>query len=307
MLTLLIILILCVIYIDGDASFDSAQLVIAGDKTNTPLEFNITFRPTRIVGVNEIIVVRLPRFTRSLSENTTAQNISYGEVLIAPSYFFAAKFLSGINTYDNNLMPYRTAELHIMPLFNVTFAKQAQYTITVFRENGIGAVCGFPSTEIVNATGHYTYAFKPFEILTARALESPTSAPTQLPTMPTATPTCEPTFAVPTAEPTTGVPTYTPTFAPTEEPFFYHNDSYQFDFYSGVGSGCKAQNDCNKAGQCDYCHETCYCFDGFGSVTDLVTIGRDLQPDCSSRKYITVFYKLTSLLLMLLYICMLYN
>lgn len=261
-------------------AFDSAQLVIDSDKTKTAFEFNITFRPTRIIGVNEVIVVRLPRFTRGLIENVTAENVTYGNVIIAPSYFFVAKWLAGKNTNDNGLDPYSTAELHIMPLYNVTFAKQAAYTITVFKENGIGAVCGFPSTEAVNATGELTYPFKPFEILTARATEAPTYMPTALPTTPTASPSNKP-----TPTPTALDPTALPTSAPTMQVLFYHNDSYQFDFYTGVGQGCKSLLQCHKQGQCDYCHEKCYCFDGFGSTADLVVLGRDVQPDCSSSKY----------------------
>lgn len=276
-------------------SFDSAQLVIDSNEINKPLEFNITFRTTRIVGVNEVVVVRLPRFTKGLAENVTSKNETYGNVMIAPSYNFVAKWVSGYNSYDDNVLPYRTAELHIMPLFNVTFAKQAQYTITVFKENGIGAVCGFPSSEVVNASGQFTYSFKPFEILTAIALESPTSAPTQSPTQPSAAPTAEPTnptaeptlhptFAVPTFEPTSAAPSAAPTFSPTVQRLFYHNDSYIFDFYTGVGKGCQGLKECNRQGQCDFCYEKCYCFDGFGSSEDLVMIGRDLQPDCSTRK-----------------------
>lgn len=269
------------------SSFDSAQLVIDGDKTNTAFEFNITFRPTRIIGVNEVIVVRLPRFTRGLIENVTAENMTYGNVMIAPSYFFIAKWLAGKNTNDDGLDPYSTAELHIMPLYNVTFAKQAAYTITVFKENGIGAVCGFPSIEAVNATGELIYPFKHFEILTALATESPTYMPTYMPSHPTLSPTINP-----TALPTAVDPTPDPTAAPTMEVLFYRNDSYKFDYYSGVGQGCKALLFCHKQGRCDFCHEKCHCYDGFGSSADLVSPGRDVQPDCRSSKFHCRYYTL---------------
>lgn len=291
----------------GQPAFDSAQLVIDSTQLNTPFDFNITFRPTRIIGVNELIVVKLPRFSRGLSENNTATNVTYGNLLIAPSYSFVARFLSGKNMYDNRLEPYSSAELHIMPLNNLTFAKQIQYTITVFKENGIGAVCGFPSTQVVNETGIFTYPFKPFEILTARVFDYPTLQPSMQPSTftaepsndPTLSPSAEPSYTVapsaaptqdPTAdpsysfEPTSFFPSFEPTFAPTEAPLFYRNDSYVFDFFSGLGQGCARLNGCNKHGQCDFCHEKCYCFEGFGSDSDLLQTGRDVQPDCSSRK-----------------------
>jgi len=63
----------------------------------------------------------------------------------------------------------------------------------------------------------------------------------------------------------------------------YNNDSYSIDTYSGVGDGCLAFSHCNYQGQCDYCYERCHCYRGFGSRSDLLTVGRDVQPDCSSR------------------------
>jgi hypothetical protein len=96
----------------------------------------------------------------------------------------------------------------------------------------------------------------------------------------------------PTAAPT-DAPTSGDTAAPTVANLYYRNDSYLFEFYTGVGQGCVAQKLCNGAGQCDYCHEQCYCFNGYGSKSDLVNIGRDLSPDCSSRK----FFKLSCLYL----------
>eukprot|EP01032_Pedospumella_encystans_P011492 gene11492-13359_t len=192
-----------------------------------------------------------------------------------------------------------------MPLNNLTFAKQIQYTITVFKENGIGAVCGFPSTQVVNETGIFTYPFKPFEILTARVFDYPTLQPSAEPTTFTAKPSIDPS-AVPSAEPSVSEepsaeptpvpsadpswsfaptlyhPTIEPTLAPTAQPLFYRNDSYEFDFFSGLGQGCAKLNSCNRHGQCDYCHEKCYCFEGFGSDSDLLQTGRNVQPDCSS-------------------------
>lgn len=303
-----LLLLQCETLFGGTPSFDSAQLTIGSDQLNTPFEFNITFRPTRMIGVREIIVVRLPRFSRGLLENVTAANITYGDVLISPSYFFLAKFLSGKNTYDNRLDPYTTAELHILPLQNVTFAKQAQYTITVFKENGIGAVCGFPSTQTVNETGMFTYPFKPFEILTAKIDSYPTSMPTAEPSFNTNVPTPDPSAAPSTLTPSSAAPSYTiapsavptttpvptlfaPSAAPTIQPIFYRNDSYQFDYFPGLGKGCSGLNACSKQGQCDYCHEKCYCFPGFGSDSDLIQTGRNVQPDCSSRKFISTFLR----------------
>lgn len=58
----------------------------------------------------------------------------------------------------------------------------------------------------------------------------------------------------------------------------------QIPNFSGIGPGCASLRNCNNSGVCDYCAEKCHCFDGFGSDTDLVNIGRDLRPDCTSSK-----------------------
>ena len=53
---------------------------------------------------------------------------------------------------------------------------------------------------------------------------------------------------------------------------------------AGVGDGCLAFSHCHYQGQCDYCYERCHCYRGFGSRSDLLTVGRDVQPDCSSSE-----------------------
>jgi len=103
--------------------------------------------------------------------------------------------------------------------------------------------------------------------------EEPSAEPTPLPT-------ADPSWSF---APTLYHPTIEPTLAPTAQPLFYRNDSYEFDFFSGLGQGCAKLNSCNRHGQCDYCHEKCYCFEGFGSDSDLLQTGRNVQPDCSSR------------------------
>ena len=275
LLVIVVIFSLCITQSNAATSFSSAQLTINSVLTKTPFDFNITFKTKRIIGVNEIIVVRLPRFTNGLTQNTTATNFTYGNLLIAPSYSFRARWIAGVNSNDNT-NPYTTAELHIVALRNVTFGPVGTHTITVFKENGIGAICGFPSSKQLNLTGNFILPFTPFQILTASLSDyTPTPSPSSMPTNPTAKPTAAPTVTTPTAS---------PTFLPTTEALYYRNDSHKFDVYSGVGNGCAAQSGCQNQGRCDYCHEKCHCFTGFGSATDRVNVGRDIQADCSSSK-----------------------
>jgi hypothetical protein len=53
--------------------------------------------------------------------------------------------------------------------------------------------------------------------------------------------------------------------------------------YPGIGIGCKDLKFCSGNGVCDYCLEQCHCNDGFGSPTDVVTTGRDLDGTCSPK------------------------
>jgi hypothetical protein len=269
-------------------------LTINSILTGVPFDFNVTFRTTRYIGENEVVVVRLPRFTRSLLENTSVTNITYGNLIMSPSYNYAAKWSAGMEVNSSSKEPFPTAELHIQGLYNTTFSPDNLYNFIIYKENGIGARCGFPSSDTVNATGKYVYPFSPFEILTALSTEAPTSGPTASPTTFSEAPTEAPTEmpSNPTAAPT-DAPTSGDTAAPTVANLYYRNDSYLFEFYTGVGQGCVAQKLCSGAGQCDYCHEQCHCFNGYGSKSDLVNIGRDLSADCSSRK----FFKLSCLYL----------
>jgi hypothetical protein len=57
-----------------------------------------------------------------------------------------------------------------------------------------------------------------------------------------------------------------------------------FGSTAGIGFGCDAQNKCNGNGDCNFCTNTCECFDGFGSAQDLAYAATDnFKPDCSSR------------------------
>ena len=63
--------------------------------------------------------------------------------------------------------------------------------------------------------------------------------------------------------------------------YFYTNTT-PIDSSNAIGAGCL--NQCNGNGICDFCSNTCSCFDNFGSSLDKSrTVSQDFAPDCSSR------------------------
>ena len=61
------------------------------------------------------------------------------------------------------------------------------------------------------------------------------------------------------------------------------DDDKAFTEYPLMGSGCVDLNKCNNNGDCDYCKETCSCYSGYGSSTDIITVGGGLDGTCSQR------------------------
>eukprot|EP01035_Chromulina_nebulosa_P018855 gene18855-24640_t len=61
------------------------------------------------------------------------------------------------------------------------------------------------------------------------------------------------------------------------------NSTQTIKSFDGFGLGCTKLNNCNGHGACDYCYNKCICQRGFGSIDDIITIGKDVDGSCSSR------------------------
>lgn len=62
------------------------------------------------------------------------------------------------------------------------------------------------------------------------------------------------------------------------------NSTYAITQYDGVGTGCTHYRNCSGHGICDYCTQKCSCSEGYGSSSDVITIGRDVDNTCSQSK-----------------------
>lgn len=256
----------------SSTSFDLAELVVYG-AVKTPLDFTINFRTTREISSAEQIGVVLPRFTQRLSDyQDQPSNISFSDLLVSPSATFKAQWLEGINVYGEGQLPYPSPVLIIAPKINASIAANSYVSLKVFKENGIGVVCGFAGLDVLKANTSLVYPSKPFTIGTvlpglvpyevtvllinttydnSGALVSNTSVITEL--------------------------------LRTRNGSIFANDSHPFDLYTGVGSGCAALGKCSGHGRCDYCYEQCRCFEGWGADSDLLLTGASPSYDCSER------------------------
>lgn len=63
-----------------------------------------------------------------------------------------------------------------------------------------------------------------------------------------------------------------------------YNSIYVITNYSGVGKGCSSLNNCHQKGRCNFCSETCECFNGYGASNDTIAIGSSISTSCSQRK-----------------------
>ena len=145
--------------------------------------------------------------------------------------------------------------------------KGTQVELKIYRENGIGAHCGFPaSTSKDSYLGtHYNYPF---------AGRNPNMDP----------------FII-TSNYTAGPGFY---LFDVRAWWLGMNGNHWKDARldnvtsiiqttNGVGPGCAAVGGCHGNGVCDYCSGTCRCFEGFGKYDDLTQPGRDIAANCSQR------------------------
>jgi len=273
------LLILCVIlysypFESHENTFYASRLFIpTGSSTQKPLDFTVSFTLQRDIHPHEHIGVILPRFTRRLENNTLPiiSNQTLYNVLISPSYLYSAEWMEGFSLTgaDGDGVPYVDSMLLVRSALNETLTASSSISITVFKENKIGATCGFPpSTVPVNSVA----SFSPFRLVTVRDGLVHTIKKV-LEQFSVKYPNGSIAYNYTAAVNVTGFRNVT----------LRQNTSHNIDVYSGLGNGCSNLNNCNGRGICDYCYEICKCYDGFGSSTDLIQVGSPISPDCSQR------------------------
>lgn len=224
----------------------STYLTIESNLTKTPFDFTIQFKILRDIGFDEYIGVSLPRFSRNLVINESYSNISYSNLYLSPSTVFEAEFYQGERSLDHSQVHFASSTLIIKTKNNYTLPANSIYSITIYKESGIGAACGFAGSVYLNYSYPIVTPSPSFNLFTFYPHHSPYN----------------------------------------DSHFYlransYNNDSIEFNYFSGVGNGCLEFDDCSGNGICDFCYETCNCYTGHGSSKDKISTGDSLKPDCS--------------------------
>ena len=209
-----------------------------------------------------------------------------GSLIIAPSTIFLAAWTEGDwrnynASYPETNYPGGMITLSRAPYINMTSGTQAKWvrantfiTLKIYKENGIGAYCGFPGSDTSDAHTYFNSDIN-YGGLNANLRDR------------------DERFLI--------ITNYTQW--PSEYPMAIHswpsqrhsglksrllpNVSYYVPTWPSMGPGCSNQQSgaggCNGHGQCDWCRQKCSCFQGWGSSMDLLVPGFKAPGDCSVR------------------------
>lgn len=248
MILLLWILLSFLLDVTTSVYFSTTSLTFSGATTpGNPVDITITTQISQQILPNYRIGIVLPRFTQRLTQtNATYNNISTSSLLISPSTLYEAEWLEPdyVSNYNVNAFPYPNSVLLIKTKNNATILSSSSLTIKVYKENGIGPLCGFPSNTVQNASGNALTSTPDFRIVLVRPIVTPTT---------------------------------------TVNEFYQPETSRVVDSYTGLGYGCAAMSSCSNAGVCDFCFQKCHCFPGHGASTDIFLLGAAPAIDCSTR------------------------
>jgi hypothetical protein len=233
--------------------FDESMMTFSSSNVKTPVDITISLRSTSVILPNSRIGVALPRFSRYFADTDVARsNMSFSTLRISPSFLFDAEFLEGVNFYDR--IGNETVPYAAALLIIKTNSNYSVPALTPF------VIKVYAENKIGATCGFPSSAvyasspgyFAPFKQFRLFTLTEDVSLNTTID----------------------------------------NHDSVIFSVYDGIGRGCAKLNLCNGHGQCDYCYETCKCYEGYGDPADLVATGSGLALDCSQSKSFNVRYAL---------------
>jgi len=260
----------------GDGFFGTTTLTFSGSsQPGVPVDITLTTQVLGTVWPDYRIALVLPRFTQRLTQtNQTYTNISASSLLIAPSLLFEAEWLEPdfVSNYNENQFPYPNSVLLIRAKNNATIGSGSALSIKVYRENGIGPLCGFPSNTIQNISGNVYTPTPDFRIVLVEPLIHYYNETVTIQNY---------TFSNSGQFLHHSNYTKNETFSEFVNRFYSFATSRVVDTYNGLGDGCTNLLSCSNAGICDFCFQKCHCFPGRGASTDIMTVGMASSIDCS--------------------------
>jgi hypothetical protein len=206
-------------------------------------------------------------------------DIAMGELRVSPSTMFRGGWTESTwfnyNETDTNF-PSGYLTLVMVDEFNGSMwnnkpthlLRGNEISVRVYESNGIGAYCGFPSSDSKDSYWGTTHGFP---------LDKEEPSPNHVP------------FVI-----TTNFSSHRDNWPYSEHGFPVHmfdgrkdmrldNVTKVVEVFNAIGPGCTNINGCHGNGVCDHCSSNCECFAGYGHEDDFVMVGADLANNCSQK------------------------
>jgi len=148
--SILRIFVLLFIIFHSSLGFLSPTLVLSSSELKVAQDINIRFVMEWAVAADEIITIKLPRFTRSTGtkETVAGSSLPFGTVTLSPSMTFLAAWNEG--TILDIGGPFATSSLQIKLISGIIIENPLLFVnLTVYAVNGISVYCGFPDSVAV--------------------------------------------------------------------------------------------------------------------------------------------------------------
>ena len=242
--------------------FSNISAAFSSNRTKEAVDITITFTTTEALTFNDEIVIALPYFTRRVTYgNLSSLDITYGSVTLSPSTSFMAAWVEGemndyvyeLNTTDKYRVPYGGAHLKF----------RMKHTVQTIISGG-SVVHGIPANTLItlkiykrNGIGAWCGFPNYFSYDSLSTVDQSVIMPWKFEVYSNSS---------------------------------INNGTYQFSDFGSMVPGCEADNYCNGNGMCDFCLERCYCYEGYGARTDVVTTGYQPPRDCSERENTMMLY-----------------
>ena len=205
-------------------------------------------------------------------------NMRIGDVRLTPSTMFKGGWTEGPwvnNNGTGTMYPSGFLTLVMQDKFNGSvyndmpghLQKGVKVSVKIYKENGIGPHCGFPSSDSVDSYVGNAVSWDTFEG------RNPNQDPFIITTN----------FSQSSDDWPYSFHGWTEHMYDGRKDIELDNVTRLIESFNGLGPGCNNIGGCHGKGVCDYCSSKCNCFAGYGRRDDLIQKGHDIAPNCSQQ------------------------